>query len=157
MNKPHLPPFKVEKVKGFRLLAALSNWMFKHFKIKGIWEHTQGELVKVCVLDTGCGHKDIDVKKAKDFTGKGIEDKNGHGTWVGGCIRATMGFLGIAPKCELYVGKILTNDGAGEWDWMKQGLEWAEEEGVERTPEIRISIIQTLKEVENYRQRLLEQ
>lgn len=131
MNKPHLPPFKVEKVKGFRLLAALSNWMFKHFKIQGIWEHTQGELQKVCVLDTGCDHKDIDVKKKKDFTGQGIEDKSGHGTWVSGWIRATMGFLGIAPKCELYIGKILTDDGTGQWGWMKQGLEWAEEEGAD--------------------------
>jgi len=130
MNRPHLPPYKVEKLKGLRLLKELSNWAFKHWNIKQIWEHTQGVDVKVAVLDTGRPkHTDIEVSKSVDFTGTGPEDKNGHATWVCSCIAATKGFLGLAPKCKLYTAKILDNKGSGDWGWMKKGLEWALAEG----------------------------
>ncbi len=130
MNKPHLPPYKVEKLKGLRLLKELSNWAFKHWKVKEIWEKTQGVDVKVAVLDTGCpDHDDIKVFKSVDFTGEGPEDRNGHATWVCSCIAATKGFLGLAPKCKLYTAKILDDDGTGAWQWMRKGLEWAFAEG----------------------------
>ncbi len=126
----HLPPYKVEKLKGLRLLKELSNWAFKHWKVKEIWEHTTGKEVRVAVLDTGRPeHTDIEVFKSVDFTGEGEMDRNGHATWVCGCINATKGFLGLAPKCKLYTAKILDNKGSGDWLWMKKGLEWALEEG----------------------------
>lgn len=128
-DKPHLPPYEVKEVPLSRVLAELSNWAFRSFRIKELWEHTKGEKVKVCVLDTGCNHKDIQVFRKKDFTKTGLTDENGHGTWVSGCIRAAGGFLGIAPECELYVGKILRKDGSGEWVWLEAGLEWALAQG----------------------------
>jgi len=130
MNRPHLPPYKVEKLKGLRFLRELSNWAFRHWKINELWEHTQGVEVKVAVLDTGRpDHQDIEVFKSVDFTGEGEMDKNGHATWVCGCIAATKGFLGLAPKCKLYTAKILDDDGMGAWLWMKKGLKWALAEG----------------------------
>jgi len=126
----HLPPYKVEKLKGLRLLKELSNWAFNHWKIKKIWEKTQGVEVKVAVLDTGRPeHDDIKIEKSVDFTGEGEIDRSGHATWVCGCIAATKGFLGLAPKCKLYTAKILDNEGVGAWQWMKKGLEWAFAEG----------------------------
>lgn len=121
----YLPPYQVEKVEMTSLLEELSNWAFRSFRIKELWKHTKGEKVGVAVLDTGCNHKDIRVKKFVNFSDDEDEDRCGHGTWVAGCVRATGGFLGIAPECELYVGKILNNDGSGNWEWLRKGLEWA--------------------------------
>lgn len=121
----YLPPYQVKKVEMTLLLEELSNWAFRSFRIKELWKHTKGEGVRVAVLDTGCNHKDIKVKKFVNLSNDEDEDKSGHGTWVAGCIKAMGGFLGIAPECELYVGKILTNEGSGDWDWLRKGLEWA--------------------------------
>jgi len=127
----HLPPYKVQPLTRLQALKELTNWAFIRFRTKELWKHTQGDGVKVLILDTGIGHKDIKIEKAKDFTGEGIEDKNGHGNWVAGCVHATGVFLGVVPKCKLYVGKILSNTGEGAWLWMQRGLEWALEEKVD--------------------------
>ena len=131
MPEVRLPPYKVEKLKGLRLLTELTNWSFRHYKIKNLWKATQGKGVKVAVLDTGCSHKDIEIQKEIDFSGDGVADRNGHGDWTAGCIKASTNFLGIAPECRLYVGKVLANDGSGNWSWMEKGLEWALEEKVQ--------------------------
>lgn len=133
MSKVRLPPFKYEKLTGVRLLQELSNWAFNHWKIKELWKNTQGTDVKVAVLDTGRPeHKDIKVFKSIDFSGEGeIDLLSGHSTWCCGCIAATQGFLGLAPKCKLYTAKVLDNEGSGDWDWMRKGLEWALEEKVQ--------------------------
>jgi len=128
----HLPPYDAQPLTRLQALKELTNWAFIRFRTKELWKHTQGDGVKVMVLDTGKPiHKDIDVYKAKDFTGEGLDDKQGHSTWVSGCIKAQRNFLGIAPKCQLYVGKILDNDGQGAWLWMEKGLKWALEEKVQ--------------------------
>ncbi len=132
MNEVRLPPFEYDELKGARLLEAKSNWAFKHWRIEEIWKHTRGENIRVAVLDTGePEHKDIDVFRSIDFTGEGPKDKQGHGTWVSGCVAAKRGFLGLAPGCRLYTAKVLDNQGEGAWLWMKKGLEWAMEEGCE--------------------------
>lgn len=131
MPQVHLPPFEVEKLVGVRLLTELTNWSFRHYKIRELWKSTKARQVKIAVLDTGCSHKDIVVHKEIDFSGDGIADHNGHGNWCAGCIKAGKNFLGIAPESQLYIGKILANDGSGDWKWMERGLEWALEERVQ--------------------------
>lgn len=131
-TQPHLPPYEVRKVPLVTAeIKKLSNWAFRSFRIKELWKHTKGERVRVGLLDTGPApgdHKDIKVKKFVNFTDDKDEDKSGHGIWTGGSIRAANGFLGIAPEAELYVAKILRNDGSGDWDWLRRGLEWALQE-----------------------------
>lgn len=122
---PHLPPYKAKPVAMTPLYEKLSNWGMRSLRIEELWKHTKGEKVRVCVLDTGANHKDISVKKFVNFTDDEDKDKAGHGTWVAGCIGANGRFKGIAPECELYIGKILANDGSGNWDWLRKGLEWA--------------------------------
>jgi len=124
-NKPHLPPYEAKEVIMTTLLEELSNWAMRSYRIKELWEHTKGERVRVAILDTGCNHKDVKVKKFVNFSDDEDEDKCGHGSWVAGCIGANGRFKGIAPECELYIGKILANDGSGNWDWLRKGLEWA--------------------------------
>lgn len=113
IDRPHLPPFEAKPVAMTALLEDLSNWGMRSLRIKELWEHTKGGKVRVAVLDTGCNHEDIEVKKFVNFSDDIDQDKAGHGTWVAGVLGANGRFKGIAPECELYIGKILANDGSG--------------------------------------------
>lgn len=100
-----------------------------------------GAGIKVAVLDTGLDfhHPDFapaaDIKLATFAKGAQIAfDGNGHGTHVAGTIagpeNSSMGRrYGVAPGCELYVGKVLADNGSGyEFDVLA-GIEWALREG----------------------------
>lgn len=128
---------------NFKELTALArqqreriNWSQQVLGIPKIWRDTQGEGVRVAVLDTGIDTDHPDLKDAivatKDFTGDGIEDVNGHGTHTAGVVGARLnniGFVGVAPRTELLVGKVLGNDGRGAFEWIAQGIDWAVSEG----------------------------
>ena len=98
----HLPPYKVQPLTQLQALKELTNWAFIKFRIRELWKYTQGDGVKVMILDTGIGHKDIKIEKAKDFTGEGIEDKNGHGCLTG--------------ETEIYISKIGPSTLKEIWD-----------------------------------------
>ncbi len=110
------------------------NWAQFLLGIPDVWMGTMGEGVKVAVLDTGVDTDHPDLQEAiadsRDFTGDGIEDANGHGTHCAGIIGArlnSVGFVGVAPECQLLIGKVLNNDGQGSYDWISQGIDWAVE------------------------------
>jgi subtilisin family serine protease len=110
------------------------NWAQFLLGIPDVWMETMGEGVKVAVLDTGVDTDHPDLQEAiadsKDFTGDGIEDANGHGTHCAGIIGArlnSVGFVGVAPECQLLIGKVLNNNGQGSYDWISQGIDWAVE------------------------------
>ena len=90
------------------------NWAESILGIPSVWSVTQGEGVKVAVLDTGIDSDHPDLAEAivggRDFTGDGIEDVNGHGTHCAGIVGARMndiGFIGVAPKADLLIGKVI--------------------------------------------------
>lgn len=67
------------------------------------------------------------IRETIDFTGEGIEDANGHGsicTWIFLCDSA------INCEINLYIAKILSNNGEGSEKDMIKGIEWAKEKGV---------------------------
>ncbi len=108
------------------------NWAESILGIPNIWQKTRGENVRVAVLDTGVdtSHPDLSdaVIKSKDFTGDGIEDSQGHGTHCAGIIAARqngVGFIGVAPKADLLIGKVLNNRGSGQMEWIANGIDWA--------------------------------
>jgi subtilisin family serine protease len=112
------------------------NWAESLLGIPNVWLTTLGEGVKVAVLDTGIDLDHPDLKEAivdtKDFTGDGVEDANGHGTHCAGIIAArlnSVGFVGVAPKAELLIGKVLNNEGEGDFSWIAGGIDWAVAQG----------------------------
>lgn len=112
------------------------NWAQKMLNIPHAWTESMGEGIKVAVLDTGVDTDHPDLAAAllatKDFTGDGIEDANGHGTHTAGVIGARLnnfGFVGVAPKCALLIGKVLADNGSGSYQWITQGIDWAVEQG----------------------------
>ena len=114
------------------------NWAGSILGIPNVWVQTMGEGIKVAVLDTGIDldHPDLKdgIAAVKDFTGDGVEDINGHGTHCAGIIGARLndvGFVGVAPKTELLIAKVLGNDGSGAFSWIADGVLWAVEQGAD--------------------------
>ncbi len=94
-----------------------------------------GRCIKVAVLDTGIDLKHPDLIgrsiTTKSFIeGEDVQDGNGHGTH---CIGTACGTnkptrlprYGIAYNCEIYAGKVLSNQGSGSDSGILQGIEWA--------------------------------
>lgn len=94
-----------------------------------------GEGVTAAILDTGViKHPDFDNRIVcfKDFvqdrSGNPYDD-SGHGTHVAGCLGGSGGLLdgfyaGIAPKCNLVIGKVLDHNGNGTLKDMIDGIRW---------------------------------
>lgn len=95
----------------------------------------KGKGIAIAVLDTGIdtAHPDLKarIKRKKTFvSGQQVTDLNGHGTHCAGLIagnlHATRGFrYGVAPLANLFIGKVLDNDGAGTDSSILAGIEWA--------------------------------
>lgn len=94
-----------------------------------------GYKVGVGVLDSGVFiHDDLQGRVAmfRDFLKPAASyphDETGHGTHVCGILagsgRSSQGqYMGIAPGCRLYVGKILNGKGEGDVKTLIEGLEW---------------------------------
>jgi len=105
----------------------------------------EGDNIDVAVLDTGINtangavfgdgtdgstiRVDASYNAIDDTTGlSNVSDGNGHGTWVASMIAAdhsNASFDGVAPNSDLYVGKVLADDGSGDTASIVRGLDWA--------------------------------
>ena len=105
--------------------------------IESAWDVTQGNGVKVAILDTGINlnHPDLASKVflQKSFVSNTVEDGNGHGTHVAGIIAAdtnnTVGVSGTCPGCRLLIGKVLDDFGNGTTSNATAGITWAADNG----------------------------
>ncbi len=102
--------------------------------IPPLWQETQGQGIKVAVLDTGIAYNHPDLSEAisecEDFTDSkaGPADLDGHGTHVAGIIAARKdgnGVVGVAPMAELLIGKVLGDNGTGSFEALEKGIHWA--------------------------------
>ena len=93
-----------------------------------------GKNISVAILDTGIFlHPDFSnrILAFKDFVDKQKYpyDDSGHGTHVAGCIAGNGQlsggkYAGIAPSCNLIVGKILDQNGEGKIRNMLEAIQW---------------------------------
>ncbi|MBY5933531.1 S8 family serine peptidase [Tateyamaria omphalii] len=108
----------------------------------GAWvsEYT-GAGIKVAVLDTGIDLRHPDFANrtivSESFVpGEDVQDGQGHGTHcagtaVGGVMSDRNFRYGVAPDADLYVGKVLGNNGSGRERDVLTGMAWAIEQGCE--------------------------
>ena len=93
-----------------------------------------GENISVAVLDTGIFlHPDFS-RRILDFQDfiyhkETPYDDSGHGTHVAGCLAgdgylSNGRFCGIAPSCNLIIGKVLDKKGNGNIDHLITGIQW---------------------------------
>lgn len=98
-----------------------------------------GKGVRVAVLDTGLDlvHPDFSGRfiQCKSFVPgtSTAQDGTGHGTHcIGtacGWVDATGTRYGVAHESEIYVGKVLNDEGRGAQAWIIDGMEWAYRSG----------------------------
>lgn len=133
----HLPPYTVENV--FVAHSQVVDWGVLALGVPSLWTDAAGENVTVAVLDTGNpDHPDLQgvVQLAKDFTGSqnGVRDLQGHSTHCCGIIAArdnALGVVGVAPKANLVIGKVLGDSGSGSSQSVAAGIQWAADQGVD--------------------------
>lgn len=137
-NETFLPPFTKHLV-ARQSVSETIDWGLKSLGIPDVWKETQGEGVKVAVLDTGIATQHPDLKDAivakADFTGNDSpEDGNGHGSHCSGIVAARanqIGIIGVAPQAQIIAGKVLSDGGYGSIEWIVKGIYWAYEQGAD--------------------------
>ena len=135
-----LLPYQRENLVSVQDVEQKAGWEITAFNLPDAWSLTQGDGVKVAVLDTGCdlSHEDLveNLLPGINFVnpGKPPEDDNGHGSHVTGTICAvnnTLGVVGVAPKAKVFPVKVLDRKGSGNLDVVAKGIRWAADQGAD--------------------------
>ncbi|MGH8812336.1 MAG: S8 family serine peptidase [Advenella sp.] len=116
-----------------------------------------GQGIRLAVLDTGLDlqHQDFaqrQIESRSFVTGAEVQDENGHGTHCAGIAAGIMKPVagpryGVAGQAQLYIGKVLGNDGSGGDGSVLDGIDWAVGEGCEI---ISLSLGSPAKEGDSY-------
>lgn len=115
------------------VVAAEIPWGISRVNAPAAWARSQGEGVKVAIIDTGidCTHPDLRANCAGGYNAVGSGapiDDNGHGSHVAGTVAGVLdgrGVAGVAPRARLYAVKVLDRNGAGGLVSIIKGLIWA--------------------------------
>lgn len=115
------------------------DWGVERTNAPYVWKNgLTGKGIKIAILDTGVNrtHPDLKIKKGASFVSytTNFEDDNGHGTHVAGIIAAqnnNYGTVGMVPDAEIYVAKVLNQDGNGLQSNILKGIEWAMQQNVD--------------------------
>lgn len=116
------------------------DWGVERIQAPQAWSVSQGNSVRVAVIDTGIdlNHPDLkdNVKGAVNVRSpdKGGDDDNGHGTEVAGVIAAlnnSIGVVGVAPRASLYAVKALGFRGEGRISNIIEGIQWCMDNGIQ--------------------------
>ena len=134
-KKIELLPYVRQDLYGLNpSMVQIHGWEIIKFNISDQWRYSQGEGIKVAVIDTGC---DLDHPDLKNNILDGIniidpskppQDDNGHGSHVAGTIAAEnngYGIVGVAPKAKIIPVKVLDKNGGGTLQNIIKGIEWS--------------------------------
>lgn len=135
-----LLPHKIEDVLSVMDASQKFGWSITAFDLPKTWEATQGEGVKVAVLDTGIDLNHPDLKE-NILPGiniinpkKSPQDDGKHGTHCAGIICASNnneGMVGVAPKAKVIPVKVLDSQGNGDLLVVAKGIRWAVDNGAD--------------------------
>lgn len=138
-TKCSLPTFKITPILA-QDISQKVGWSVTAFNLPEAWKKSQGEGVKVAVLDTGCDIYHEDLKKNL-LPGMNIInpkklplDGCKHGTHCCGTICAEnneLGVVGVAPRAKVIPVKILDDDGGGDMVNVSRGILWAADNGAD--------------------------
>jgi subtilisin family serine protease len=143
MNKNNISllPYVREDVYGLSPNdAQFLGWEIKKFNIEKQWKISQGEGVKIAVIDTGCDLDHVDIKnnllEGKNFVEKNKDpiDRCGHGTHCAGTIAAEnngLGMVGIAPRAKIIPVKALNDNGQGDINNIVNAIKWSSDIGAD--------------------------
>jgi subtilisin family serine protease len=119
----------------------LTDWGVNIVMAPSVWKSTRGKGAKVAVLDTGVdlNHPDLAGRVAayRNFTSPDpddVHDAQGHGTHTAGIVAGNnngAGVVGVAPEADLYIAKVLDDDGGGGLSVITEGIRWAIAQGVD--------------------------
>lgn len=119
-----------------RIASQSLGWQIQNYNFPDIWMNTQGEDVKVAIIDTGIDplHEDLQVEAALDFVGSANGDLldpettlEPHGTHVAGIVGARnneKGVVGVAPKCKLYSCRVFPIGSGASLNDIIKALQW---------------------------------
>jgi subtilisin family serine protease len=133
-KKYSLLPYIREDIYGVDRSKQIIGWEITKLNIEKQWEKSEGEDIKIAVIDTGCDLDHDDIKEnllqGKNFVEPNSDpyDKNGHGTHVAGTIVAPnngYGMVGVAPKAKILPVKALGNNGSGNLRNIIDAIKWS--------------------------------
>lgn len=132
-----IPEPSIEAV--FISASQMTDWSLLKYKIPSLWDKTQGEGVRVAILDSGTAdHSDIrhNILEQKTFVQVESNDNHlgGHGVFCTGIVAASnneYGIVGVAPKASIIFCKVLRASGGGKPDYILAGLRYAIESNVD--------------------------
>lgn len=119
-----IPKYKIEEVTPN--FINFNKWHLSKYNIPSYWESTQGEGIRILMLDTGFpDHKDLNsrVFRNQNLTAEEWIDLNGHQTHCCGIITGSKS--GVAPKASIYCDKVLNKNGSGNFKAVLRSLELA--------------------------------
>ncbi len=115
-------------------------WNIERIHAPEAWATSQGQNVKIGVIDTGIdlNHPDLKENIAGSVNmispNRDGNDDNGHGTHVAGVLAALnneIGVVGVAPQASLYAVKAIDFRGVGKVSDIIEGIDWCTKNGIE--------------------------
>lgn len=106
-------------------------------------EGYRGSDINAAVIDTGddISHPQLIGRYSgiESMTGEASRDNQGHGTWCQSMLGGRywqhpitkIEMMGVAPECNLYSAKVLSNIGSGMTSWIMKGIDWAVNQGAQ--------------------------
>jgi subtilisin family serine protease len=135
-----LLPYTREDVYSLQEAQQAAGWQITRFNLPEKWKLSQGEGVKIAVIDTGVDLDHPDLKnnllQGKNFVERNKDpiDINCHGSHIAGIICAEnndIGIIGVAPKSKVIPIKALDDRGNGNPKDIEDAVIWAADQGAD--------------------------
>lgn len=136
----YLLPYTVEDTMLPQSLGQMLGWHISAFNLPSIWKITQGEGVKIAIIDSGCDltHPDLmaNLIEGKNFVELGMppDASSEHGTHIAGIIAANnddAGIVGVAPKSKIMPLKVLNSYGVANMQSVRDAIYYAVDNGID--------------------------